>query len=87
MGYNLKDIQPFLDKKILKLHSPVDLEACFKLLLLGRDQLVSINKDTGWATIQRVFGGKDKFKTLEKEVDRNGLYLIVSKTYPQGKEL
>ncbi len=87
LGYNKKDIQPFLDKKILTLHEPADLEACFKLILKGRDDLVSINKDVGWATIQRTFGQKDQFKTLAKEVDRNGVHLIVSKTYPGGKEL
>lgn len=87
LGYNKDDIQSLLDKNIVELYSPLDLECCFKGLIYGRAQLVSIGKDAGWATIQRTYGSKEKFKTLEMEGYPNPLHLIISRTYPQGEEL
>ena len=57
-------------------------------LVLGRIELWPSNELVGWALIKKYFPKEaDNFGTLEKPYSRNALCLIVSKKYPNSKEL
>ncbi len=57
-------------------------------LRLGRIDLMPLNKLVGWHLIHTQFPeDADRFKTLEKPLSVDTLHLIVSKEYPNSKEL
>lgn len=86
-GYNLNDIQEFLDKGLITLKQTKEMVDCFKMLEEENVDLVPINELVGWGIVQKRFKTRELFRTLDKPVDSATLHLIVSKTYPDGVTL
>ena len=84
LGYNLTDIQDFLDKDILAMQRPSTMESCFNMLRLGRVNLVPINEHVGWSVVNQNPSHAGHFKVLEKTLQEDGLYLMISRNYPDG---
>ncbi len=88
LGYSTLGIQRFLDRKILTISvQPIDDAACFKVIKLGRAQLYEVNEITGWDVIKKTFGTTKEFRTIGKPLQVHNYYIIVNKTYPNGKKL
>ncbi len=88
LGWSPGEIQRFLDKKIININmQPIDDTACFKGLKIGRVDLYSVNEVTGWDIIKKTFGTTNDFRTIGKPLQVNNYYIIVDKTYPNGKKL
>ncbi|MCP4396673.1 MAG: amino acid ABC transporter substrate-binding protein [bacterium] len=89
LGYNLSDIQPLLDKQLVTVSRPTQMTNCVQMLQKGRVQLLPINEHVGWAILIEEFGedATTQFKTLDKPLQEDHLYLIISKTSPNGEEL
>ncbi len=88
LGWSPGEIQRFLDKKILNIgNQPIDDATCFQRLKLGRVDLYPTNEVTGWYVIKKTFGTTKDFRTIGKHLQVNNYYIIVDKTYPNGKKL
>ncbi len=87
LGYNLTDIQVFLDQDIIKLQRPNTMESCFSMLRLGRVDLVPINEHVGWEVACHVSAGEDLFRVLDKSLQEDGLHFIVSKQHPEALDI
>lgn len=87
LGYNLTDIQPFLDQNLIDMQRPSTMESCFGMLRLGRVDLVPINEHVGWQMARQVVGQDAVFRVLEKPLQQDGLHLIVTKKNPQGRDI
>ncbi len=62
--------------------------AAIEKLVKGRTDLLALNELVGWRLIKQRFPERmDRFRVLEPPYSKNDLHLIVSKTYPGGKEL
>jgi polar amino acid transport system substrate-binding protein len=62
--------------------------AAIEKLVKGRTDLLALNELVGWRLIQNRFPDRmARFRTLEPAYSRDDLHLIVSRTYPGGKEL
>ncbi|QTA86525.1 transporter substrate-binding domain-containing protein [Desulfonema magnum] len=86
-GYNLDDVQEFLDKGLITLKRPKDMQTCFTMLKDKKVDIVPINELVGWSVVQGLFKTKEDFRTLDKSLGDSTLHLIISKTYPNGKSL
>ncbi len=90
LGYAVnKELDKILTKKevIRQQDNPVDLEGCLKMLLSGRKDFFVINEINGWMTIRNAFQNKDRFRTLDNIYHKESHYLIIPKSYPNGKAI
>lgn len=87
IGWNLTEIQKFIDKELITLKQPQTMAACFRMLNKGRVDLVNTDVYAGWKSINESIGSTENFTTLKKALATQGLYLIVSKTYPDGGKI
>ncbi len=88
IGYSHREIQPFLDKKIISVvMQPSNDAACFRALARGRADLYARNDITGWEVIEKTFGHTRGFKTIGKALITASYYIIVDKQHPNGQAL
>ncbi|MDG9669829.1 transporter substrate-binding domain-containing protein [Hahella sp. CR1] len=87
LGYSLESVQPLLDKDVVRLWTPNDLETCFQLLESKRVHLVPIGVRVGRSTIERLFGDPEHFRVLSKPLQVNGLHLIISRRRPDAESI
>lgn len=89
LGYAInKELDDFLAEKIIREQgNPVKLQNCLKMMLMGRKDFFVINEINGWTTIKNIFRTKEKFRTLDKIFHEETHHLIISKSYPNGKEI
>ncbi len=89
LGYSLDEIKHLLAQDIITLTRATQMTNCFRMLARGRVDLLPINEHVGWSMIQELYGpeGRQKFHVLEKLLKEHGLYLIISKTFPNGEVL
>jgi len=88
-GYNLSDIQTYLDRKLIRLENPwpKNLGDCFKLLKQGKVDLVPINELVGFKTINDIYGSPQDFRMLEEAVAIDTLHFIVPKSRKDARAL
>lgn len=68
-------------------YAPREISAVEKLIQ-GRTDLLPLNELVGWRLIRQRFPDRmDQFRVLEPPYSKDDLHLIVSKTYPGGKDL
>jgi polar amino acid transport system substrate-binding protein len=79
--------QVIYDNMHKKETNPSDLEGCLRMIRSGRKDFFIINEINGWMMIQKTFHTKQYFRTLDDVFEEETHHLIVSKTYPQGKQL
>ena len=87
IGYNPLRLQDMVDKGIVTLERPVDMDACFQMLERGRVDLVRVHQRVGWKVIEKVFKTKAGFRVLDKPVRENIAHLIVAKDHTDGVRL
>ena len=87
IGYNPTRLQKMVDKGIVTLERPVDIDACFQMLVRGRTDLVRVDKYVGWKVIEKIFNSRSGFRMLDKPVRENVEHLIIAKDYPDGEQL
>ncbi len=83
LGYGIDKFKKYK----LDVHINPHIEGCFKMLKIGRIEIIPLVETTGWATIKKTFGSKKGFKTLNKTLSREDLHFIVSKKNPEGKKI
>ncbi len=87
IGYNLDDIQRFIDADLITVQRPQTMENCFKMLKLNRVSLVVAGELLSEYLLANTQGmSMEDFDTLEQSLGERSLHLIVSKTYPNGRE-
>jgi polar amino acid transport system substrate-binding protein len=77
-------LQHLIDAGHIQLESPRDLSSCFRMMVAGRVDFVSINELVGEAAIREAFGDLDRFTVTGPPVDRVGLYLMVPRQSAGG---
>ncbi len=87
LGYHLSDIQTLLDWGIIDLQRPNTMESCFRMLKLGRVDLVPINEHVGWEVVKQIQGEKGLFRVLERSLQETGLHFIISKQHHDALDL
>ena len=88
IGYSYREIQSFLDKKIITVvMRPSNDAACFRALKKGRADLYAGNDITGWEIIKKTFGHTNDFKTIGKALKTASYYIMVGKQHPNGRAL
>jgi polar amino acid transport system substrate-binding protein len=70
-----------------KAANPSDLASCLRMIRSGRKDLFIINEINGWMMIQKTFHTKEYFRTLDHVFEEETHHLIVSKSYPGGKQV
>lgn len=79
--------ESFADAGIDVSYAP-DEKSAFKMLRMGRTDILALNNMVGWHIIRMNFPDEaDKFHTLDKPLSNNPLRLMVSRSYPGSKEL
>ncbi len=89
LGYNTKEIQRFLDAGLITLQRVPRVENCFKMLALGRVDLVSADIFLAWQTAQGIYGteARQRFRQLDKVLNRDSeLHLIIAKDHPNAEQ-
>ena len=87
IGYNPQRLQEMVDKGIVTLVRPADMEACFVMLERGRADLVRVDQYVGWSVIEKLFNTKQGFRVLDKPVRENIEHLIIAKDHADGTQL
>ena len=87
MGYNLFGLKRLSENKMITLARPKSMIHCFKMLALGRVDLVMTNPIIGTHLIKETFTNPNDAIQLEKSFVKIGHYLIIPKSNPQGKTI
>jgi len=87
IGYNLFDLKQLSEDKIITLARPKSMIHCFKMLALGRVDLVMTNPSIGSHLIKQTFAHPNDVIQLEKSFVNIAHHLIIPKSYPQGKAI
>lgn len=86
-GWYMHDIQDLLDRRIITVKRPEDINTCFKMLKNGDVDVVPANEFVAWASINKTFDTYEGFRVLDKVLSTDTLHLIISKRHPDGKKL
>lgn len=87
LGYNPVRLKPLADAGKITLVQPPDIQGCFRMLELGRADLVRVNDIVGWSVIQRMGDSRIKFRMLPNAVRESVEHFIVPRSNPDGKTL
>lgn len=87
LGYNLFGLNELLNNGTISLAQPKSMVHCFKMLKLGRVDLVMTNKVVAWKLVKEIFSDVNDITMLEKSFIKISHYLVISKTYPQGEKV
>ncbi|WP_439860245.1 substrate-binding periplasmic protein [Pseudomonas sp. MBLB4136] len=79
-------IQRLLEQGHLSLHAPVGLNACARLVLLGRDDFFIANLPLGEAAL-RATGEPERFRRSQQSFGSSSLHLIVPRRHPQARHI
>jgi polar amino acid transport system substrate-binding protein len=77
-------LQRLIDSGQIRLETPRALSSCFRMMVAGRVDFVSINELVADEAIREAFGNLDRFSVSGPPVDRVGLYLMVSRQSADG---
>jgi hypothetical protein len=64
LDYDPVRLQEMVDEGIVTMDRPPDLESCFRMLDLGRTDLVRVNDIVGWTMIDRLFETRTAFRMI-----------------------
>lgn len=84
LGYNPVRLRPLADAGKITLVQPPDIDACFRMVELGRADLVRVNDIVGWSVVQRMGDSRTKFQMLPKPVRESIEHFIVPRSNPDG---
>ena len=87
LGYNLFGLKALRDNNIIHLAQPKSMRHCFKMLKLGRVDIVMTSKVIAQLLINEIFADKNDVTMLEKSFTKTAHYLVIPKTNPQGKQI
>jgi polar amino acid transport system substrate-binding protein len=87
IGYNLFGLKTLFENKIITLARPKSMNHCFKMLALGRVDLVMTNPIIGTRLIKETFTNPNDAIRLEKRFVQIGHYLIIPKSTPKGEAI
>jgi polar amino acid transport system substrate-binding protein len=87
LGYDHSKLSEFMEKNHLSLVQPVNLEACFEMLHLGRIEGVPLLEHVGWNIIAKQDKYRDEFTTIESHVKDAKYFLMVGKSNPRAQEI
>ncbi len=87
VGYDMSNIQPWVDKYQLGLERPFDLSTCFRMLQLGRVDLVPCPDLVVPPLLKSMDIPAPQIKTLATVISNTDFHLIVSRRRPQGAAL
>jgi len=87
LGYDHTKLSEFMEKNHLSLVQPVNLEACFEMLHLGRIEGVPLLEHVGWNIIGKQDKYRDEFTTIESHVKTAKYFLMVGKSNPRAQEI
>jgi hypothetical protein len=87
IGYDHSKLGELIKKDHLVLIQPVNLEACFEMLHLGRIEGIPLLEHVGWNIIGRQEKYKDEFMTIESHIKEAKYFLMVGKSNPRAHEI
>jgi len=87
IGYNLFGLKSLVEDKLITLAHPKNMLTCFKMLALGRVDLVLTNPVIGARLINETFTNPSDAIQLKKSFVKIGHYLIIPKSNPRGKAI
>lgn len=87
VGYDMSNIQPWVDKYQLGLERPFDLSTCFRLLQLGRVDLVPCPDLVVPSLLKSMDIPALQIKMLTTVISDTRFHLIVPRRRPQGAAL
>lgn len=83
-GHDLFDLQPLLLKKRIKLKTPKTIEACFKMLMQGKADVVSVSEFAGQGVLHEA-GLTESVCMLDKVVSVDTVHLLFPKQVAQSE--
>nr|WP_255773320.1 transporter substrate-binding domain-containing protein [Halorhodospira sp. 9622] len=87
-GYYRQDLQEALDRGLIQIVEASDEEACFQRLVEGEADLVTMNRFTAEAAVDRAPDvGDDDVREVEGAIAQMGLHLMVSREDGESREL
>lgn len=88
-GWDMAPYVKLIHKVELQVVSPVSIESCFNMLMIGRVDIVLMNELVGKEVNLRLFGKKSQIIGSEKPFfqRRVNLHYMISKKYPNAKKL
>lgn len=86
-GYNPTVLQQFVDNGTVKLVRPSTMDACFRMLLKKRADIVRVNNFVGWSLVDSVLGQRDNIRMLPKPVRESIEHFIVPRNQEDGEAL
>jgi len=84
-GYNLFGLKKLFEEGLIKLERPPDLKSCFRMLNIGRVDLVMTNATTAWSMIDSLGLDAAKFDQVDKPFEKINHHLIIPKSNLSGK--
>ncbi|WP_369958482.1 substrate-binding periplasmic protein [Pseudomonas benzenivorans] len=79
-------IQQMVEQGRLTLHAPVGLNACARLVLLGRDDFFIANRPLGEAAL-RTTGEAGRFRRSQHSFGSSSLHVIVPRNHPRAERI
>ena len=86
LGYERIGYDAFIRKGQMKLVQPMNIDACFDMLALGRVDCVPISEPVGNHIISQNPQFKDKFISFEGRAQGAEYFLMVGKNHPRAQE-
>lgn len=80
-------LQPLVEQGLLTRHSPIGLNECMRLLLLGRDDFLIVDRRLAEAAMTLVGIQPGQLRRSAEAVSHSTLHLIVPRSHPQGQQL
>lgn len=87
IGYNPVRLKKLVDAGTIKLVQPPDIDSCFKMVDLGRADLVRVNDIVGWSIVERLYGDRSGFRMIENPVRESIEHFIVPRGHPEGSAI
>jgi len=86
IGWFINDqTQSMLDRQIISMHRPPNMENCFRMLKEDRVHYVYVDELTGWFIIRKYYPNEiHAFRTLNDAFNPYTLHLLISKSYPDA---
>lgn len=84
IGYNLFELTQLLEDKLVRLEQPVSMPACFRMLAVGRVDMVLTNKVTGRQIMKDLDFEFERFTVLPKPFKTISHHLIIPRSAPDG---
>ncbi len=86
-GWDISPYEQMIEKNKMILERPISVESCFRMLGLGRVDVIGMSEHVGIDIIHQVFGEISPIAYFDSGLPVSSLYLIVPKKHPEAQKL